>query len=1012
MGESETVMERTQRRGNVLGFMWIGMMALWIVPGFGAPQSVLAVGGVATLTLPSTAPWTTIGLSTNAMRWELRVHDFGSDWRAYPSFFVNLGPMTLLRGWTSNVAQASIVKSPGNADQVYNGGPLVVGCCNNMSDVLVRVQRDVANNQYTLEICNASGGGCLSGTAHILSYGAQSWANWPISVNGTGKVAFIRWFSGVVPIGSPIPNSGVLGDLGDWEFEGNVLDSSGHGLTFSGVPFSYSATPTYPPTCNAGVQQTFRAGYPATLDGSGSFSSDGGTALSYVWQLVSGPPGLSWSSHSVARPQLRGLVFGSYVFQLTVTDSSNQSSSCTVKDGAVATDNNDIVITNNSAVDTLLGPMVRWGANPWPWYDNRHKAAADNQIAEMEVQFPAWWDTPGPGTVTVTNGSATVVGVGTTFTTTFCQGPSQPTVRKDGYPIIAVWHPLGAGTGRRMEDILSCTDDTHMTLRGATWNSDGTTSQGSGLTYAADPIGEYSLNWEWGQQAAPANYYDNVAAYYALYYRSGIDDYLTAARTWADRFWESPMIDQGIGPGGFSYSPRGLSAMGLVLRALDGRPEMWTGLHSMWNSMMGLLAGYDAAYGLIYDEREEGYQLAMVSYCALFDTDATYKSTCKTAIVNSFPAIWTPFKFADGSWPSLTYGSLLSWYPSSTSATLTNGSTTVTGVGTTWGSSDFPARIWFMDPYSRPKGNTQGDPVAYTVTFVNSAQLTLDRPYEGTSGSHGWQISPSAVGWVSQPFAAGILSTAFDLAAKAVADVSPTTATLAHSYNVAAANWIKDIAYWPSAKGLYYFAGSVDCPGGPLAGANVGCVWGMDAAASRVLSAEAIRGVMLAYAYNGDPALKAFADTLYNAMWGKTGTCPSGSTLCVSDGVYLTGMDDGQYMISGGPPTNGSTPWKWFGQFFGWSGLSSWPGYRAGGLKPAIGERVYIGANLPGVPGATKIRVAITDPSGSTTTTDCNALPCAVTVDSRQGDSLMSIQYLSAAGAVLASSRTPLIGGQ
>jgi hypothetical protein len=33
-------------------------------------------------------------------------------------------------------------------------------------------------------------------------------------------------------------------------------------------------------------------------------------------------------------------------------------------------------------------------------------------------------------------------------------------------------------------------------------------------------------------------------------------------------------------------------------------------------------------------------------------------------------------------------------------------------------------------------------------------------------------------------------------------------------------------------------------------------------------------------------------------------------------------------------------------------------------------------------------------------------------VDSRQGDSLVSIQYLSATGAVLASSRTPLIGGQ
>ena len=788
------------------------------------------------------------------------------------------------------------------------------------------------------------------------------------------------------------------------------------GAMFLGIVPAFGAQPA----CNPGTQQSFRAGYPAQLDGSGSSPLDGGTFLSYVWQLVSGPSGLSWSSHSVPRPRVRGLVFGSYVFQLTVTDSSNQSSSCTVKDGAVATDNNDIVITNNSAVDTLLGPMVRWGANPWPWYDNRHKAAADYQISVMDTMFPAWWDTPGPGTVTVTNGSATVVGVGTTFTTTFCQGPSQPTVIQYGpyNPIIAIWHPLGTGTGRRMESVLSCTDDTHLTLRGYVWNSDGTTPQGSGLTYAADPVGQYALNWEWAQQGAPANYYDNVAAYYALYYRSGIDDYLTAARAFADRFWENPVMDQGLNPSGFSFGimQRSKSAMGLVLRALDGRPDMWPGLHLIWNNVMGLMSGTDVTYGYIWDEREEAYQLAMASYCALFDTDSTYRSTCKTVIVNSFPAVWTPYKFPDGSWPYMSY-TLNSWYPSSIPATLTNGSTTVTDLSASWTSANFlpsGARIWFLnDPIPSTHGNSQGDPVAYTGTFVDSTHLALDRPYEGTSGSHHWVFNNvEPVGWVSYPYMTGMLSTAFDLAAKAVADVNPTTATLAHSYNVASANWLKDVAYNPSAKGLYYFAGSVDCPGGPLAGANVWCVWGGDAPAARVQSAEAIRGVMLAYAYNRDPALKAFADTLYNAMWARPTTCPSGSTLCVPDGIYLTGMDVGQYMISGGPPTNGATPWKWFGQFFGWSGLSSWPGNRVGGVQPRAGESLYIGANLPGVPGATKIRVVITDPSGSTTTTDCNALPCAVTVDSRQGDPLVSIQYLSATGAVLASSRTPLIGGQ
>jgi hypothetical protein len=252
----------------------------------------------------------------------------------------------------------------------------------------------------------------------------------------------------------------------------------------------------------------------------------------------------------------------------------------------------------------------------------------------------------------------------------------------------------------------------------------------------------------------------------------------------------------------------------------------------------------------------------------------------------------------------------------------------------------------------------------------------------------------------------GILSAAFDLAAKAVVDVDPTTAALAHSYNVAGANWIKDYGYWPATKGLYYFSGGMECQP-PITDGNTLCTAGNNAGQARTLSAEAIRGLMAAYAYNQDPSLKTFIDTLYNAMFARPTTCPAGSTICVPDGSYIDPLDDGQYMISGSPP-----PPKWLGMFFGFSALSSWPGYRAGGLQPRVGERVYIGANLPGVSGAAKMRVVITEPSGLTSTTDCNTLPCAVTVDRRQGDHLVSIQYLSATGAVLASSSVPLIGGQ
>jgi hypothetical protein len=90
--------------------------------------------------------------------------------------------------------------------------------------------------------------------------------------------------------------------------------------------------------------------------------------------------------------------------------------------------------------------------------------------------------------------------------------------------------------------------------------------------------------------------------------------------------------------------------------------------------------------------------------------------------------------------------------------------------------------------------------------------------------------------------------------------------------------------------------------------------------------------VMAAYAYNKDPGLRGFADQLFNAMWAKPGTCPSGSVMCAPDGTYVDAYDDntGWYMV--GTPPAGQSP-KWFGDIWGFSGLSAWPAARIGGLQ-------------------------------------------------------------------------------
>jgi hypothetical protein len=239
--------------------------------------------------------------------------------------------------------------------------------------------------------------------------------------------------------------------------------------------------------------------------------------------------------------------------------------------------------------------------------------------------------------------------------------------------------------------------------------------------------------------------------------------------------------------------------------------------------------------------------------------------------------------------------------------------------------------MWFTNSSSKPASNAGGDPVFYNPAFVDATHLTLDRPYEGVTGTHGWAISTPSVdvpviGYGALPYTEGLLGIAFDFAAKAIAASDPTNSALAHSYSVSVANWIKTYGYRPAAKTVYYGAQFVNCQA-PIPESNRVCV-GVppDADVARALNAEAIRAVMLAYAYNKDAQLKSFADLLFNAMWAKPGTCPAGSTVCVPDGTYVDAYDDTGVDMTAAPPS-GSAP-KWFGMVWGFSGLSSWPAAR------------------------------------------------------------------------------------
>jgi hypothetical protein len=693
---------------------------------------------------------------------------------------------------------------------------------------------------------------------------------------------------------------------------------------------------------------------------------------------------------------------------LTVTNADGVSAACTIKHGAVATDDNGIINLPStlSHVETLLGPMVRLGANPWDWYDDRHVAAAALAITNWAGVYAVYWDTPATGTVEVTLNSKNVVGTGTAFTTEVCQGPGSPTVPKTNMKFI-VWYDAGGGlTGRRSHDVTSCTDDTHLTFV-STWRS--TATAGAGYTFTA------TTAWtSWGYASAPANYYDNTAALYALYYRSGIDDYLTAARAFADRWWVAPQIDRGAACnysiGSFDcWLFRQRATMGLVLRALDDPPvEMWTGLRKIWAFDIEYLAAtaYNltapADFPLSQDHREMGYLLSELGYCSLFDT--TYKANCQASLVASLARTWTPLRQADGMWYKMSDSSGSWAFTPARTAEVTNGSATVTSTGGAAAfATGFPGVVWFTSTSGLPPNNAAGDPVSYTAVRVSDTEITLDRTYEGTTGTKGWQSHAGTgvtAGWEAQPFMAGILGTGFDFAAQALAGYDDAKALIYRGYSDEIGTWIKDFGYRSTMKGVYYYVNNIGCTPPIDEGATL-CTTGSGSIsntqkASREIAVEAARGAMQAYKATGTAALKTFVDTLYSAMWSKPGT--SGPD---PDGYYLEEMDDDGWNMTGDPVSHNHA--KYFGMDFGFSALSSWPGLRLGGQAAADTRTVSVSFHLASVTNAASARLSVTAPNGTVTTYPCASSPCSISVDAERLGGSMKIEYLSAGSSVLAS---------
>ena len=268
---------------------------------------------------------------------------------------------------------------------------------------------------------------------------------------------------------------------------------------------------------------------------------------------------------------------------------------------------NDLVRYPSAEVAFICGPQLKASSalNPFPWFDSTareqgiahgEKAPRIAPIGPMNTDSPTRaWRNVIAGRVSVAARATVVMGMGSSFTRDVdAKGPAPG---YSGHLRIRD----AAGVARSVE-VRSVESDTRLTLT-APWPF-ASVSNAVADTYYHEK--EFGTNLD---HYFSANYYDSALVQYINYYRSGDKRFLDYARKIADAWWHSGWIGDGtIVDGDTHLPPRAMAYGGLMLRALDGRPEMWDYLERQVRYTFD-----DWVYkrknnpGLYYDIREDGY---------------------------------------------------------------------------------------------------------------------------------------------------------------------------------------------------------------------------------------------------------------------------------------------------------------------------------------------------------------------------------------------------------------------
>ncbi len=310
----------------------------------------------------------------------------------------------------------------------------------------------------------------------------------------------------------------------------------------------------------------------------------------------------------------------------------------------------DLVVFPNAAVELIAGPQLKSGSplNPYTRFD-RIAASRGMRNAQAVPSIPTMRLA---GALFVTRSSAVVTGSGTRFTSQIdTHGPA---------PLFNGRLRIRDrdGTTMRVVQVASIQSDTQLTLT-APWTFDSVNNTSADTDYQDQSEG-------WAHDASiNRNYYDLALCLYEEYYRTGDSQFLREARRVADSWWRTEMCKEGRERDTSQWpQPRVIALGGLMLRALDGRPEMWDWINAYLryyfnNWVMAHLSG-----GQLYGgARESGYLLLYAAWLSRVLPDtfpltaggtatngatlrAAYLSDVERAAVNYYARVQYP----DGSW--------------------------------------------------------------------------------------------------------------------------------------------------------------------------------------------------------------------------------------------------------------------------------------------------------------------------------------------------------------------------